>query len=106
MNPTLATILGVIGAVISIVSISFVVITFFINRKKDNADEIDKQNKEMNDISKSLLGLDLKLTQVFNTTNETRNDIKSMSNEISEHGKQIALMQRDIDNLKETKADK
>ena len=106
MNPTLATILGVVGAIISIVSITFVVITFVINRKKDNAGEIDKQNKEMNDISKSLLGLDLKLTQVFNTTTETRADVKALSNEISEHSTQIALMQKDITMLKETKADK
>ena len=106
MNPTLATILGVVGALISVVSIVFVVITFALNRKKEDKTEITEQNKEMNGISRSLLELDLKLTQVFNTTTETRNDIKAMNNQISEHGTQIALMQRDIEVLKETKADK
>lgn len=106
MNPTLATILGVVGAIISVVSITFVVITFAINRKKDNKEELTEQNNEMNGISRSLLELDLKLTQVFNTTTETRNDVKSMNSQITEHGKQIALMQKDIDLLKETKADK
>ncbi len=106
MDGTLATILGVVGAIISVVSITFVVISFAINRKKDSTNEVDKQNKEMNDISKSLLSLDLKLTQVFNTTTETRADVKALSTEISEHSTQIALMQKDINMLKETKADK
>lgn len=106
MNDTLATVLGVGGAIISVVSITFVVITFALNRKKDSKAEITEQNKEMNGISRSLLELDLKLTQVCNTTNETRTDIKTVNSQLVEHGKQIALMQRDIEDLKETKADK
>ena len=97
---------GVVGAIISVVSITFVVISFVLSRNKDSKQEITEQNKEMNGISRSLLELDLKLTQVFNTTTETRNDIKAMNNQIAEHGKQIALLERDIADLKETKADK
>ena len=113
MNPTLATILGVVGAIISVISITFVVITFALNRKKDNREEQEKSNKEMNDISRSLLGMELTLKQINTTTDETRTDIKAMNVQLIEHGKQIAIIQRDlstafknIDELKETKADK
>ena len=113
MNPTLATILGVVGALISVISIVFVAITFAINRKKDDREEQSRSNKEMEGINKSLLELDLKLTQVCNTTSETRTDIKTMNNQLNEHGKQIAIMQNDlktafmrIDELRDTKADK
>ena len=113
MNPVIATVLGVVGAIISIVSITFVVVTFVINRKRDNKADITEQNKEMNGIARSLLELDLKLTQVCNTTSETRTDIKTMNNQLNEHGKQIAIMQNDlktafmrIDELRKSKADK
>lgn len=106
MNPTVATVLGVVGGIISLISITFVVVTFIINRRKDDKEEQDKNNKEMNGISRSLLEMDLTLKQISNTTNETRTDIKTMNSQLIEHGKQIALMQRDIEELKVTKADR
>lgn len=86
-----------ISLIISVVSIAFVAVTFFANRKKDNRKE-----------SEQLLKANMKLDQICSTTNETRADIKAINNQIKditeEQIKQrleIKAIWKKIDELKE-----
>lgn len=113
MNPTLSTILGVVGAIISAVSITFVIITFAINRRRELKKDTETATSATNDINKSLIELKLTLAQVNTNTIETRADVKAMNKQIGEHGEQIAVMksdiskaQKDIENLQRCKVDK
>lgn len=99
MNPTLSAVLGIVGAVISLISITFVIITFSLNRKKETKEDIMNDNNQMNEISRSLLELNLKIGQIFTTTEETRKDVKGITEQLVEQGKEIAVMQTELNTL-------
>lgn len=86
-----------ISLIISVVSIAFVAVTFFANRKKSSQKDAEQ-----------LIKANMKLDQICSTTNETRADIKAINNQIKditeEQIKQrleIKAIWKKIDELKE-----
>lgn len=74
-----------VSLIISILSIVFVALTFFTNRKKDcqrNAEQLIKAN--------------MKLDQICATTNETRADIKSINNQIKDITEEQIIQKQEI----------
>lgn len=113
MSPTLATVLGIVSAFFGLLSITFVVVTFAINRKKDMTNDIKTANNASNETNQTLLELKLTLNQVNQNTIETKNEVKEIKKQIGEHTTELAIMRRDInqaqediEELKKTKMDK
>lgn len=86
-------VVSIISACIALASVIVTIIIFRTNRK-------DKMNDKSNDKSemmeKNLLKMDMKIDQIFTTTNETRTDIKVMTNQINELDKAVAIVRRDV----------
>lgn len=74
---------------ISAVSLLFVILTFYRNVAKDGKGEMEQ-------IKESLIKANVKLDQVFNTTNETRSDIKAMNAKIQSIDKELEIVKRDV----------
>ena len=74
---------------ISAVSLLFVILTFYRNVSKDGKGEMEQ-------IKESLIKANVKLDQVFNTTNETRSDIKAMNAKIQSIDKELEIVKRDV----------
>lgn len=86
-----------ISLIVSVISISFVAVTFFSGRKKDTQKE-----------SEQLIKANMKLDQICSTTNETRSDIKAINNQIKEiteeqiiQRQEIKAIWKNIDQIKE-----
>lgn len=82
-------VVSIISVCIALVSVIVTIITFVTNRK-------DKSNDKSDLMEKNLLKLNMKIDQIFTTTNETRTDIKVMTNQINELDKAVAIVRRDL----------
>lgn len=82
-------VVSIISVCIALVSVIVTIITFVTNRK-------DKSNDKSDMMEKNLLKLNMKIDQIFTTTNETRTDIKVMTNQINELDKAVAIVRRDL----------
>lgn len=74
-----------ISLIISILSIVFVALTFFTNRKKDSQKDAEQ-----------LIKANMKLDQICATTNETRSDIKSINNQIKDITEEQIIQRQEI----------
>lgn len=82
-------VVSIISVCIALVSVIVTIIAFVTNRK-------DKSNDKSDLMEKNLLKLNMKIDQIFTTTNETRTDIKVMTNQINELDKAVAIVRRDL----------
>lgn len=92
---------------ISAVSLFVAILTFNRNGKKDDKEEIQKEESKFDNIRESLIKANVKLDTVCNTTNETRLDIKTMNKELIELGNRVTKLEtnmnrafEEIDDLK------
>lgn len=92
---------------ISAISLFVAILTFNHNGKKDDKEEIQKEESKFDNIRESLIKANVKLDTVCNTTNETRLDIKTMNKELIELGNRVTKLEtnmnrafEEIDDLK------
>ena len=92
---------------ISAISLFVTILTFNRNGKKDDKEEIQKEESKFDNIRESLIKANVKLDTVCNTTNETRLDIKTMNKELIELGNRVTKLEtnmnrafEEIDDLK------
>jgi peptidoglycan hydrolase CwlO-like protein len=92
---------------ISAISLIVAILTFNRNGKKDDKEEIQKEESKFDNIRESLIKANVKLDTVCNTTNETRLDIKAMNKELIELGNRVTKLEtnmkrafEEIDDLK------
>lgn len=92
---------------ISAISLFVAILTFNRNGKKDDREEIQKEESKFDNIRESLIKANVKLDTVCNTTNETRLDIKTMNKELIELGNRVTKLEtnmnrafEEIDDLK------
>ena len=86
----------VIPWTISAVSLLFVILTYVRNGNKDKRSETKEDDALMHGIKESLLKVDLKLDQVWSTTNETRTDIKSLNKDMQNMSVRVSVLERDL----------
>ena len=67
---------------ISAVSLFVAILTFNRNGKKEDKEEIQKEESKFDNIKESLIKANVKLDTVCNTTTETRSDIKAMNKDL------------------------
>lgn len=82
-------VVSIISVCIALVSVIVAIIAYVTSRK-------DKSNDKSDLMEKNLLKLNMKIDQIFTTTNETRTDIKVMTNQINELDKAVAIVRRDL----------
>lgn len=82
-----------ISLIIAICGCAIGIYGFFRNRKSDIKEEV----KTDSDIHASLMKLELQTTQIANTTNETRTDIKAMQTKVNELDKEVGIVKRDLE---------
>lgn len=87
---------NVIPWAISAVSLLFVILTYVKNGKKDKVTETKEDDALMHGIKESLLTVDLKLDQVWSTTSETRNDMKSLNKDIQNLSIRVSILESDL----------
>lgn len=90
-NPTIS-----VALIISLVSVTIAVVTFFRNINKDTKTDSQTREREMSDLKEALIKANIKLDQVCATTSETRTDIKATNLKIQELDKELAVIKRDI----------
>ena len=101
MNPTVATVLGIVGACFTLISITIAICTFVLNRKKDVQTSTRESVEQYNNINQSLLKVNMKLDQVCTTTSQIQTDIKTMQNKQLEHTEQIMKLETKVNRAHE-----
>lgn len=103
----------ILGICFSGVMLIISVINLILSRKKDIVNSTAEDERELASLREGIFKANMKLDQVCATTNETRSDIKAMDQKLNEHGKEIAVIKRDlqtafmrIDELRNTKEDR
>lgn len=83
----------IISAFMLIISVVNLVIAQRRNLKGDT-----KENEiEKNSLREGVFKANMKLDMVCNTTTDIKTDIKAMDSKLEEHGKQIAVISRDLE---------
>ena len=83
----------IISAFMLIISVVNLAIAQGRNLKGDTkADEAER-----NSLREGIFKANMKLDMVCNTTSDIKTDIKAMDSKLEEHGKQIAIMSRDLE---------
>jgi len=102
-----------ITLIISFVMMVIGVTTFIVTQVRASKTDVKEDRSEISELQQGIFKANMKLDQVCATVNETRSDIKAMNNTLTEHGKEIAVLGRDlqtafmrIDELRNGKADK
>ena len=101
MNPTVATVLGIVGACFTLISITIAICTFILNRKKDVQSTTRESIEQYNNINQSLLKVNMKLDQVCTVTTNIQTDIKTMQNKQLEHTEQIMKLETKVNRAHE-----
>lgn len=86
----------VVSIISSCIALASVIVTIIIFVTSRNDKMKDKSNDKSEMMEKSLLKLNMKIDQIFTTTNETRTDIKVVTNQINELDKAMAIVRRDV----------
>ena len=81
---------------ISALSLLVAVLSFAHNANKDKKAELTEETLKFDDLKESLIKANMKLDQVCATTNETRTDIKSLNNSLTELDKRVCVVERDL----------
>ena len=83
----------IISAFMLIISVVNLVVAQRRNLKGDTkADEAER-----NSLREGIFKANMKLDMVCNTTTDIKTDIKAMDSKLEEHGKQIAVITRDLE---------
>lgn len=81
-----------VGLIVLLIGVIVNVYGFFASRKKD----IKTDTREVYDIRENLVKLDLKTTQIFNSTSEIKNDVKQISSRIGSVEKDVASLDQKV----------
>lgn len=73
------------------------VTTFIITQARAGKKETQEETQEKATLKEGIFKANMKLDQLCATTNETRSDIKSMTQILNEHGESIAVIKRDLE---------
>ena len=90
---TLSIISLCFSGVMMIIGVSTFIITQVKAGKKDTAEQVEEQAS----LKEGIFKANMKLDQLCATTNETRSDIKSMTQILNEHSESIAVIKRDLE---------
>ena len=83
----------IVSAFMLVISVVNLVIAQRRNLKGDTKeDELEK-----NSLREGIFKANMKLDMVCNTTTDIKTDIKAMDSKLEEHGKQIAVISRDLE---------
>lgn len=97
MSPEVATVLGITGAVFTLISVIFMLITFGLNRKKEVKTETISSETRLNDINQSLIKANMKLDQVCSTMADIQADIRTMQKTQLDHTQQLVKLEGRVD---------
>lgn len=81
---------------IAFVSLVIAVLSYFRTGNKDKKEELTEEMLKFDGLKESLIKANMKLDQVCATTNETRTDIKSLNNSLTEIDKRVCVLERDL----------
>ena len=81
---------------ISLVSVVIALLSFLRNGKKEDREDIQKEESRFDGIKEGLLKANMKLDTVCATTNETRADIKSMNRDLNNIDRRVTGLERDM----------
>lgn len=81
---------------IAFVSLVIAILSYFRTGNKDKKQEITEEMLKFDGLKESLIKVNMKLDQVCATTNETRTDIKSLNNSLTEIDKRVCVLERDL----------
>jgi len=81
------------SGVMMIIGVTTFIITNVRAGKKDTAEQVKAQAS----LKEGIFKANMKLDQLCATTNETRADIKGMTQILNEHGESIAVIKRDLE---------
>ena len=101
MNPIVATVLGIVGACFTLISVTITVVTFMLNRKKSLQQNTRESLEQYNNINQSLLKVNMKLDQVCNTTSDIQTSIRNMQQKQMEHTEKILKLENSINRAHE-----
>ena len=85
---------------ISFVSVLIAFLTFTRNGKKQDKEDLQKEESKFDGIKEGLLKANMKLDTVCATTNETRSDIKSMTKDLIAMDRRLTIVEKDVADLK------
>lgn len=86
----------IISVCIACASLIFVAVNYGTGRH-------DKSNNEMEEIKTSLIKCNMKLDQICSTTTNIQTDIKATQSRVTDLEKEVSVMQRDIEEIKQGK---
>lgn len=78
--------------IIGFCSLLFAILTFSKNNKKD----LQQEEHKLDSLKEAMLKANMKLDQVCATTTETRTDIKSLNQGLSDMDRRVTIMERDL----------
>lgn len=81
---------------ISLISVLIALASFLRTGKKDNKEDIQKEEAKFDGIKEGLLKANMKLDTVCATTNETRSDIKSMTKDLIAMDRRVTVIEQDM----------
>lgn len=79
MDATVATILGIVGAFMTLLSITIAVFTFYFNRKKDTSEDGEFKGSLKSDINYIKNGVD----ELKNDNRSIKEDIRSLDHRVT-----------------------
>jgi peptidoglycan hydrolase CwlO-like protein len=82
--------------ILSGIATLFTILTYSRNGHRDSMKDKAENDAKLESLKESLLKANVKLDQVCNTTNETRNDIKSLNTSIMEMDKRLSVVENDL----------
>lgn len=88
---------SIIGLVFSGVMMVIGVTTFIITQWRTNKKETIEHTQETISLKEGIFKANMKLDQLCATTNELRQDIKTVNATLNEHGESIAVIRRDLE---------
>ena len=93
--------ISAISVLIGAISVCVAILTYNRNGKKEDREDIRKEEAKMDGIKESLLKANMKLDTVCATTNETRSDIKSMTKDLIAMDRRVTAMEQKMDTMSE-----
>lgn len=102
-----------ISACVAFASLIFVIISFGRTSRKDATDTLHKEDDRFNSVKENMIKINVKLDTLCGTANETRSDVKTINNELTQMQNHVTAiderlysMERRIHNLEVNVFDK
>lgn len=85
------------GIIISAFMLIISVVNLVIAQRRNLKGDTKEDELEKNSLREGIFKANMKLDMVCKTTSDIQTDIKAMNSKLEEHGKQIAVISRDLE---------